>query len=311
MLANLIISVQAVFPLFFMMLLGLVIQKKSWLDPDELSRLNNVVFNLIFPFLVFNNIYTTDLNASFYPELILFSIAGVFLTFLIAWLIIPKIEPNPTSCGAMIQSTYRSNFLILGLPLVSNLFPTADLGMTALAVGILIPFYNVLAVITLETFRGGRVNAKRVARNIVTNPLILGCVAGLLAIPIKLPHVFSLTISQLSATATPMALILLGASFHFNSSRHLQRNLFICILTRLVFVPGIALTLAALLGFRGLAFATILGIFATPCSVSSFVMAQQMESDGELAGAAVVYSSIFSCLTMCLWIFLFKQLAIL
>ena len=43
----------------------------------------------------------------------------------------------------MIQSTYRSNFLLLGLPLVANLFPGADLGMTALAIGILIPFYNV------------------------------------------------------------------------------------------------------------------------------------------------------------------------
>lgn len=311
MLNNLVISVQAVFPLFFMMLLGLVIQKKRWLDPDELSRLNNVVFNLLLPFLVFSNIYTTDLKASFYPQLILFSVCGVFLTLLIAWLIIPKIEPSRTSCGAMIQSSYRSNSVLLGLPLVSNLFPASDLGMTALAISILIPLYNVLAVITLETFRGGRVSTKRVLRNIVTNPLILACVAGLFAIPFKVPHVFSLTISQLAATATPMALILLGASFHFNNSRHLQRNLFICTLNRLVLVPGILLPLAALLGFRGLAFATILGIFATPCSVSSFVMAQQMESDGLLAGATVVYSSIFSCLTMCLWIFLFKQLAIL
>ena len=98
MLENLIISVQAVFPLFFMMLLGLIIRKKHWLNPDELSRLNNVVFNLIFPFLVFNNIYTTDLKASFYPQLILFSVLGVFLTFLIAWVIIPK---NRTQSGQL------------------------------------------------------------------------------------------------------------------------------------------------------------------------------------------------------------------
>lgn len=311
MLQNFMVSVQAVLPLFLMMFLGVVIRWRQWLTPAELSRMNTVVFNLLFPFLVFQNIYTTKLSDSFYPSLIFFSAGGIFLIFLIGWLVIPKIEPNQKSCGAMIQTTYRSNFVLLGLPLVSNLFPGADLGMTAIAIGILIPFYNVLAVITLESFRGGRVSAKRVVHNIVTNPLILGCLAGLLAMPLNVPPAIGQTIEQLGATATPMALILLGASFHLNKSRHLRRNLVICTLTRLLIVPGIFLPIAALLGFRGLAFATLLGIFATPCSVSSFVMAEQMGSDAELAGATVIYSSLFSCFSMCFWIFLFKQFGVL
>lgn len=311
MVQNFIVSVQAVLPLFFIIMLGYVIRWKRWLSPAEITKLNNVVFTLLFPFLIFRNIYNTDLNASFYPHLLLFSAGGIFLTFLIAWFVVPKIESNPASCGAMIQASYRSNFVLLGLPLVANIFPGADLGMTAIAIGILVPLYNVLAIITLETYRSGRLSVKRMVHNIITNPLILGCLAGLLAMPLSLPPFLEHTISDLAATATPMALILLGASFHFNSSHHLQRNLLICTVTRLIAVPGIFLSLAAFLGFRGLAFATLLGIFATPCSVSSFVMAQQMESDGELAGAAVVYSSFFSCFTMCIFIFLFKQLGVL
>ncbi len=311
MLLNFIHSVQAVLPLFLIIMLGFLIRKRDWLTEDEVSRINNVVFKLLFPFLVFSNIYTTDLSASFYPKLILFSAAGIFVTFLIALWIVPKIEPNPSSCGALIQTTYRSNFVLLGLPLVSNLYPGADLGMTAIAISILIPFYNVLAVITLESFRSGRVSIRRIVLNIVTNPLILGCVAGLLAIPLQMPLPITQTISQLSATATPMALLLLGASFRINHSRHLQRNLLISTVTRLLLVPAIFLPIAAWLNFRGLAMATLIGIFATPCSVSSFVMAQQMDSDAELAGATVIYSSFFSCFTMCLWIFLFKQLGML
>ena len=311
MIQNFLVAVQAVLPLFFMMMLGSVIRWRHWLSPEELTKLNSVVFNLLFPFLLFSNIYHTDIKASFYPELILFSAIGILLTCFIAWFVVPKLEPNPASCGAMIQASYRSNFVLLGLPLVANIFPGADLGMTAIAIGILIPLYNVLAVITLETFRSGRVSVKRILRNIVTNPLILGCLAGLLAMPLSIPPVMEHTISQLAGTATPMALILLGASFQFSHSRHLQRNLLLCTVTRLVVVPGIFLTLAAFFGFRGLAFATLLGTFATPCSVSSFVMAQQMESDGELAGAAVVYSSFFSCFTMCIFIFVFKQLGVL
>lgn len=311
MLQNFIVSIQAVLPLFLMMALGFLIRARAWLTPQELEKLNGVVFRLLFPFLVFCNVHSSNLRHSLNPGLIFFSVGGILLIFLLALWLVPKLEPNPKSCGAMIQASYRSNFVLLGLPLVANLFPTADLGLTAIAIGIVIPFYNVLAVITLESFRGGKVSAGRIWRNIITNPLILGCLAGLVLMPLQLPPVLNQTIAQLSATATPMALILLGASFQVSRQSHLRRNLTLCTVIRLLIAPAVFLPIAALMGFRGLAFATILGIFATPCSVSSFVMAQQMDSDAELAGATVVYSSFFSCFSMCAWIFLFKQLGVL
>lgn len=145
---------------------------------------------------------------------------------------------------------------------------------------------------------------------ILTNPLILGTIAGILASPISLPTVLDNTVSQLASAAIPIALILLGASFQSDRSPSMKRNLVICVLSRLVIVPGIFLTIAALLGFRGIGFITLLGVFATPCAISSYTMAVEMESDGDLAGAVVIYSSMFSCLTLFLWTFLFKQLAI-
>jgi predicted permease len=294
-----------------MMMLGFLIRKNEWLNQEELRKINNVVFNLLFPFLVFSSIYHSDLSTSVQPAMITFGVLAITLTCIFAFIIIPRIEPNRASCGAMIQTTYRSNFVLLGLPLVANLYPNADLGMTAIAIAVLIPFYNAIAVVTLEIFRGGHPSPKRILRNIATNPLIIGCAAGLLAIPFHIHPVITQTISQLAATATPMALILLGASFQLNRSLHLRRNLLISTITRLILVPGIFLPIAACVGFRGIAFATLLGVFATPCSVSSFIMAQQMDSDGELAGAAVVYTSFLSCFTMCLFIFVFKQLGVL
>ncbi|MEG2000606.1 MAG: AEC family transporter, partial [Evtepia sp.] len=89
-----------------------------------------------------------------------------------------------------------------------------------------------------------------------------------------------------------------------------RRNLILCVLGRLIIVPGLCLTGAALLGFRDLAFVTLIGVFGTPVAVSSFTMAQQMESDDELAGSAVIFTSLFSCFTLFLWVFFFKQLGI-
>lgn len=307
---NFMISVQAVLPLFFMMMLGVLVRRFQWLNESELARLNSVVFKLLFPFTVFSSIYHTDLSSSFYPKLILYCVAAVLITFLVSLFLVPRFEKNNKSRGAIIQAIYRSNFVLLGLPLVSNIYPNADLGMTAIVIAVLIPVFNVLAVATLETFRGGVVKPKRILLGILTNPLILGTIAGILASPISLPTVLDNTVSQLASAAIPIALILLGASFQSDRSPSMKRNLVICVLSRLVIVPGIFLTIAALLGFRGIGFITLLGVFATPCAISSYTMAVEMESDGDLAGAVVIYSSMFSCLTLFLWTFLFKQLAI-
>lgn len=310
MFQNFMISVQAVLPLFFMMILGVLVRRFQWLNESELARLNSVVFKLLFPFTVFSSIYHTNLSNFFYPKLILYCVASVLITFLISLILVPRFEKNNKSRGAIIQSIYRSNFVLLGLPLVSNIYPNADLGMTAIVIAVLIPVFNVLAVATLESFRGGVVSPKRILFGIITNPLILGTVTGILAAPLSLPTVLDNPISQLASAAVPIALILLGASFAPSQSPALKRNLLVCMLSRLVIVPGIFLSIAALMGFRGIAFITLLGVFATPCSISSYTMAVEMESDGDLAGAVVIYSSMLSCFTLFLWTFLFKQLAI-
>ncbi len=311
LLENFIVSVTAVLPLFLMIALGSVIRIKSWLSPQELRKVNGVIFRLLFPILLFDNIRKTELSSALRPQMLLYAACGILLTYGVARWLVPKFVPSPKTCGAMIQSTYRSNFVLLGLPLVGNLFPDADLGMTALAIGILIPLYNVLAVITLEEFRGGQVRLGKMLKNLLTNPMILGCAAGLLAMPFELPPVLASTLHSLASTATPIALLLLGASFHFQREARIRRYLTLCVLVRLVLAPAVFLPLAAMLGFRGLPFATLLGVFATPASVTSFVMAQQMDSDAEVAGAVVVYGSFFSCFSLCLWIFLFKQLGVL
>ena len=69
------------------------------------------------------------------------------------------------------------------------------------------------------------------------------------------------------------------------------------------------LPLAVMLGFRGVELVTLIAVFATPCAVAGFAMAQQMQADAELAGNCVVYSSALSCLTIFGWVFLLKTLA--
>ena len=105
----------------------------------------------------------------------------------------------------------------------------------------------------------------------------------------------------------PVALLILGASFRFGEISKEKRNLVIVVLGRLVVIPAVVLGTAYIMGFRGVDFVTLICIFATPCAVASFAMAQQLGSNAVLAGNSVVLSSAFSGITLFGWILLFQM----
>ena len=76
----------------------------------------------------------------------------------------------------------------------------------------------------------------------------------------------------------------------------------------LALFPLIAVSIAAMLGMRGVELACMLLAFGSPTAVNSAVMAQQMGSDGDLATEAVVFTTAFSALTMFLFVFALKTL---
>ena len=304
---NFYISLNAVLPMFIMLFIGFAIRKLNILKESFLPPLNKLVFTVFFPFLMFNNIFGSDFGSVFNPKLLIFAVAAVAVIYVLSVGFTLIVEKSNYSRGAMIQAIYRSNFVLMGMPIVENIFGEGKLGMTAVLVTVIVPMYNILAVITLEVFRR---NKMKILKGIATNPLIIGSVAGILAVAlnIKLPQAIDSVVSDIAGAATPIALMILGASVTFKSIKKCRRNLVICILARLIAVPAICLTAASLLGFRGVDFVSLIGLFCSPCAVSSFTMSQQMGSDYELSGATVVFTSITACFTMFLWIFLFKQL---
>ena len=198
----------------------------------------------------------------------------------------------------------------MGLPIMQNLMGEEAVGLTTVMMAIVVPAYNILAVITLEVFRGGKMNAASIFKKILSNPLIFGGLLGIagVIIRLKLPAVLEKPIGQVASSATPAALIIMGASFRFRSVKENLLNLIIGVAGKLIISPAIALSAAYLLGIRGIQLAILIVMFGAPCAVSGYTMAQQMDSNGELAAGCLIFSSLFSCVTICGWIFLFKQL---
>ena len=304
------IAFQAVVPLFVLMGAGVVTKQMKLLTPAELVRVNRMVFHVFYSVMMFYNMVTTNIVETFRPRLIVFAVAGVALTYLASVLFTLAVEKSPKRRGAMIQALYRSNFVLIGIPLVATLFGDSEIAVTTMLIAIVVPIYNVVAVVTLESFRGGKVNVLKVLKDVFKNPMIVGALAGLLCLlaGVTFPQCVLKPLGQITAATTPVALIVLGASFRLGSTQEHLPQLVACVAGRLVIIPAVALGAAYYLGFRGVEFATLVSIFATPCAVASFAMAQQMDSDAELAGNAVVFTSALSIVTIFFWILLFKSL---
>lgn len=304
------ISANAVLPMCLIMALGYGTRRLGWIRREEIFAINKIAFRIFLPCLLYYNVYCSDLSGSFDPLLMAYAVGGVLLTFGLSLGYTLLTEKLPERRGVMIQGMFRSNYVIMGIPVATALLGSDQLGTVSILIAVVVPLFNMLAVVVLEVFRGQRPKPLHILGQIVKNPLVIASALGILTLAagIRLPHILERTIQNVSAIASPLQLFLLGAFFQFSGLKTYRRELVTVSATKLIISPGLFLGLGALLGFRGVAFVSLIGIFASPTAVNSFTMAQQMGGDAELAGDIVVTTSAVSILTMFLWIFLFKSL---
>ncbi len=310
---NLILSLNVVLPLFFCIMLGYFLRRIKMCDQNALNMMNKLCFKVFLPIYLFNSVYSTDLSAAFNGKLILLSICGVLGLFAFYMILVPRVEKENPKRGVMIQGAIRSNFVLFGLPVATSLCGEDRIGPTSLLIGIVVPIFNVLAVIILETFRGGKPSVKKMVKGVLTNPLIIASALGvaLYLLDVELPYAVQKTVTDLGRVATPLSLVALGGFFTFGKIREYARQLTVTVIGKLVFNPLIMVLIGIALGFRNETLVPIMIMFGSPTAVSSFAMAQQMDGDGELAAELVVFTSGFAILTIFLWIFVLKQLGMI
>ncbi len=313
MYSNFIVSLEAVLPIAILIGLGLLAKKMQLLTQEEIAHVNKLVFKILFFCLLFQNMYQADFSIAFQPQLLMFTFVAILATVAIAALIVCRLVQDGKRRGAMIHSIYRSNFIIIGIPVAANLYGYDKIAITAMLITVVIPLYNVLAVTIFETFRGNEIKLKPVLLGIAHNPMILGCVIGIIfnLCHIVVPNAILKPIFQVGSATTPLALILLGASFTISSVMKDHLSIMLCTLGRLVIAPAIILPIAVWLGYRNIELVSLMTVFAAPCAVVGFTMAQQMDSDYELAGNCIIMTSGLSCFTIFGWIFLGKTLGLI
>lgn len=306
---NFQVCLNATAPLLVYLAVGYLARCLRQVTSEEVSRFNSVVFNFFLTINQFKSIYFSDLSAALNPKLLVFSVGGVLAACGIGLGLSAKLLPRDQR-GVMTQCVFRSNFVLMGLYIAETLVPYESVGSVAVLSAVIIPLYNVLAVVVLSLYSGSAVNFKAIFLKVLKNPLIISTVIGLvfLKIQIPLPQFAQTAVKQMASVSTPMMLFLLGAFFRFDSLAHYKKEVLLGSVMKLVVMPAVFLFLGYQLGFRGMEFAALLGVFATSNAVSSFAMTRQLGGDAELAGNLIVVTSVLCPFTLFGWCFLFKLL---
>ena len=306
-----VVCINAVLPIFLLMAAGYAARCFHLLDRADVEKINRIVFRAFMPVMVFYNLYSSDLSSAMRGSLLGYAVIGVFAEYLLSLGYALLFVKDHSRRGVVIQGLYRSNFVIIGLPIAESLVG-GDLGPVAMLLAVVIPIFNILAVITLAVFNGKKPGLKEVVLDILKNPLIIGSVAGIAALlaGLRLPAPLEKVVSQMSGATSPVLLFLLGAFFQFKGMRSHMRELAAVCAGRLVVFPALFLGLAVAIGFRGVELVSLTGVFASSTAIASFTMAQQMDGDAELAGDIVVWTSALCSFTLFGWSLLFKLMGL-
>ena len=307
---NFKIAINAVLPLFFTMAVGYFLRQIHFVDEPLLKKLNKLVFNVFLPLLLFINIYQSDLETSFRLKTILTAVCSVLALFVVLCAVVPLIEKDGRRRGVIVQGIFRSNYILLGAPLVFGVFGDQGMGTVSVISAFVVPLYNMLSVAALETFSQGQVNVKKILKGIVKNPLIIASALGILCLVagVPLPQAVEKTVSDLGKVATPLGLVSLGGFFKFSDTKRFIKQLVIIVTGRLILCPAAFLPIFIKMGFRDVELMALATMMGAPIAVSSFIMAQQQGADADLAGQSVAFTTLFSVFTMFLIIFGLKQM---
>lgn len=306
--SNFIFSLNATVPVFFVIFMGWALRKIGIID-EKFSEVNDKLsFKILFPLLLFKDISSADLKQDFDMKFAVFCFTATVICFSVIWILAEIFIKDKMIIGSFVQGSFRGSAAILGVAFVENMYGNA--GMVPLMIIAAVPLYNIFSVILL-TVRGRdnkKISFKSLMMSIIKNPMIIGIACGLpfALINFEFPVMIEKCITNLSSVAMPLALLAVGASFQGKDAVKKIKPSVIASVIKLIIQPAIILPIAIMMGFRNQEIIALLIMTGAPTTVSSFIMAKNMNNDAELASSIVVITTLFSSVTITGIIFLFK-----
>ena len=308
---SLIFSLNSTIPIFLVIVLGYMLMRVGFFTEEFVKIADKYVFKVALPVLLFKQIATADIHSEFDIRFVLFCMIATTLMFAGVWLGARILLRDKNMVGAFAQAAARGSAAILGIAFIENIYGSS--GMGPLMIVSAVPLYNIYSVIILTFGASDRASGKGAVKKaligIAKNPIIIGIFLGLpfSVIGIPIPTIPLKAITSVAQTATPVALLVVGAGFNGRQAIAKLGPAFAATFIKLVGLPLVFLPAALALGFRNEALVAIIVMLGSPTTVTCYIMAKNMKNDEVLSSSVVVLATLFSALTLTGWIFLMRS----
>jgi len=300
--------------MFVMLALGFFLRRTGVVDEKSLGVINRLCFKVFLAVNVYYNIYKVNIAEVLDWKLLITAVLSQFVILGLSVLSSSAVEKDRKRMGALAHGMFHTNFVIFGTLIGTALCGEGNIGGIVLLIAVIVPLQNVLSVFLLEYCRQSNgISIGTTVMNALKNPYVIAAVLGFLTqlLHIHYPEMIANIFRDLGRCGTPLALIAMGGLFNFASVSENARDITAGCLVRLVIIPALLIPLAVWLGFRGSELVALMCIFFAPCATSSFNLACAMDSDADLTSQLIVFTSLFSLVTIFIWIFAVSSFGLL
>lgn len=293
-------------PVFLVIALGAALKRADFMTLGELRALNRLTYWVGLPCLLFHEIASARFQGGVAGQVLAVLLPGTLGALVLALLLAWALRLPRTSGGAFVQAAFRGNLAFVGLPVIVYVLSgqgDSDVAAVAiLALAPMAPIYNILAVLVLipgQVRPEGSV-LRRIIQPVVTNPIVIGSVAGIVAslLRVRLPELLDRTLMVIGQMALPLALVSIGGTLATVQMRGSLTLAAAAATLKVVVAPALGYLTAVTFDIGAMPTKIALIYLACPAAASSFVLADQMGSDYGMAAAAVVLSTLLAMLSL-------------
>ena len=293
------IVLSSLFPVFAILVLGHLLRRFNLTGDAFLKTSDRLVYFVFFPILLFWKIGGAKTGSTLAWDLCISSLVSIAAVYVISAAAMKIFRVSAFKAGTFSQSCYRFNTYI-GMAIIFYALGDEGIKHFGILVGFVIPFINVLAVSTLIWYSGREFSKgermKVMIKELVTNPLILSCVAGLLYLKWVnyFPQFIENTFRLSSAVAMPLALISIGGALTLKNVAGNFSLSMVGAVIKLVILPVVGFFCMKMFHVAGIPFKVGMIYFTLPTSAAIYVLSSQLNSDTDLASATIVMSTVLS-----------------
>lgn len=291
----------ALLPIFAVIGVGWSLRRSGLMPAEQWPAISRLAYVGLSPALLFSVISRADFNSIAVAPAVTAAALGFIAMGALVILMKPLINTDGPAFTSIFQGSVRWNGLVI-LALATLSFGLDGEVLVSLIMVVTIPIVNVMAVavLTIWGISEKKPDVRAVVWRIISNPLILGCLAGGIA------NVFGWfqtgpvadVLALMGRAALPLILLAVGAALDFSALNTRRYLLAITVTMKLIVAPLVFGTIAYTFGVRGDPLAIIVLVGASPGAASAYVLAQQLGGDRRLTAGDVTASNLISTITL-------------